>query len=243
MRSVPLLFLVLTGCYLSHSRPLDAAETDAATAADGGSACVAQVARPRAITGPRRAELFLWRWTGLSCVIDRYPTARSPEGRPVFPPTGCEGESCAVIFERERDCAARYAGCGAEVELPRRGPAFERAPTVDIRCGVESCAAETGCAWGVVPRCARATAGSGLACDDDLDCTGGARCCVSDNGPYPITSCRTACEARETTTCVEDDDCGPGASCCQALAHQPTVRTSVGACTPRRCDPESPIDF
>lgn len=247
--AVGVLSLFVVGCYRVHERPAAGPVPDASVPPDAlvpidAAGCAAQIARPMRISSAPRAELFSWRWSGLSCVEERYTTERT-NGRPVFPPTGCEGPSCAALFEHENDCATAYAACGARVEQPRRGPAFARAATPDIACGVETCTLADGCYFGVTPGCGpreRGWYGAGLACDDASDCAAGTTCCVSDDGAYVLSSCRATCEADEARSCITDGDCG-GGFCCEALAHLPSVATSVGACTSRPCDPESHVDL
>lgn len=267
--SLALASLSLAACHLAHERPhlvapdagpgrADASLVDAAIApADAFSPidaappndaamCAAQSASPVPIVVARIAELFLWRWTGVSCVEERYRTERSAmTGRGTFPPTGCTGASCASLFEHESDCAEAYAACGARVELPRRGPAFSREATADIACGARQCRVSEGCYFGVTPGCGPRERGwgAGLDCDDDDDCGAGARCCVTDDGPYVVATCRATCPPTEARSCLGDAACASGEHCCEALAHQLSVRTSVGVCTPRPCDPESPVDL
>ena len=258
MRRLLVVLVLSSGCALVHERAADAAapddsavhpdagaSRDAAESADS-AVCAPQLAHPVRLTLTRNDELFLWRWTGLSCVEERYQTARGPNGLPVLPLVGCEGPSCGALFEEQAQCAAAYTVCGARVEVPRRGPPFSRAPTDTIACGVEICTAAEGCSFGVIPRCGSPTLGwlgSGLACDDDRDCAAGTRCCVTDNGGYVVTTCSASCDDPYVPSCLSDADCGPNAWCCQAEARMETVITSVGACTPRLCDPESHIDI
>jgi hypothetical protein len=203
------------------------------------SGCAAQQVRSMSPTSEMRGQAVRFHWTGRSCLYTLFHTTLVA-GVAVDPPTSCVGRDCASLFTNEDVCIARYAACGAIREVPQRGVAFVGTPSAGVPCGSTRCSAGQECALGIlspVCRTPSTTDARRLQCDDALDCEPSSRCCVSEDGPYVVSSCDPTCNpTRSALVCSSDADCTPGDYCCRALARYFFTVSTLGACTHHTCE-------
>ena len=210
---------------------------------DLGMACVQQEARPARWNVPRRASIALYRWTGLQCRYTIYDTERDELGVPKSPPLGCSGADCGSLWVEEAACIAHYAMCGARHESPQRGEPFVGIARLGVQCGGPDCPPGQECSFEITPNCRPADPGvpRRLRCDDILDCAQGTSCCVTEDGPYLVSSCLARCDPpRNATACSTDAECGPAERCCTAHPRYAVTASWLGVCTDHACEPALP---